>query len=107
MRRLAIALALLPTAALAADPRCTAEVGALPPGRDVLDSAGAATGVGRAYLTARYGADLVRAQEPLHATLADGVWSVDGTLPAGTLGGTARIALCRHNGAVLSVFRTQ
>ena len=40
---------------------------------------------------------------PMTATLAKGVWTVNGTLPKEMLGGVGGIALCQSNGRVLEI----
>ena len=44
---------------------------------------------------------------PFEATLNDGVWHVQGTLPPGTIGGVPHAKIARADGRVLDVYHTQ
>jgi hypothetical protein len=57
--------------------------------------------VAYAYLKSLYPND--RHLRPMTATLTDGVWTVNGTLPTGSVGGAGGIALCQSNGRVLEI----
>ena len=59
--------------------------------------------VGRAILISVYGKARVDECEPLEATLKDGVWTVEGTLPEGYRGGVAKIKISQDDGRVLEV----
>ncbi|QEH34923.1 hypothetical protein OJF2_34680 [Aquisphaera giovannonii] len=50
-----------------------------------------------------YGAEKIAAEEPYRATLADGVWTVEGSLPEGSKGGVALARISRKDGRILRV----
>ena len=87
----------------AADQRCGASVDPVQPKDGVIATAKVAEAVAFSYLVPIYGEAMIRRELPLRASLSGGVWTVDGTLPPGTVGGTAHILLCRRNGTVLSI----
>ena len=66
-----------------------------------------ATAIGVAVLSPIYGESSVASHKPYTATLADGIWTVRGTLPAGTLGGTAVAEIAKDDGRVVRVFHEQ
>ncbi|RYG98758.1 MAG: hypothetical protein EON58_06135 [Alphaproteobacteria bacterium] len=49
----------------------------------------------------------VREREPYRAKFADGIWQVNGTLPAGWRGGTPEAVICASDGKVLRVFHSR
>lgn len=101
---IAIGIALIAaTGAHATDPRCNANVDRVQPKAGVIATSKVATAVAFSYLVPIYGEAVIRRELPLRASLADGVWTVDGTLPQGSIGGTAHILLCQRNGTVLSI----
>lgn len=73
----------------------------------VLDNAGVvssesvAIAVAYAYLKVVYPDD--RHLRPMRASLEHGVWTVNGTLPKGWIGGVAGISICQSNGRVLEI----
>jgi hypothetical protein len=91
------------------DPRCAEPTtfDAREPHHRVLSSSGVVSSeavakeVAYSYLKAVYPDD--RHLRPMKATLNDGVWTVNGTLPKGWLGGVAGIAFCQSNGRVLEI----
>lgn len=97
----------LSDSASAADPRCASRVAGNQPARGVVPDAKTAGAVALAYLTPIYGEAMVRGEMPLQATLSDDVWMVTGTLPRGSVGGTAHMLICRRNGAVLSIIHSK
>jgi len=50
-----------------------------------------------------YGREQISKQAPYVATLASGVWTVQGTLPKGFLGGVATAAISATDGRVRSI----
>jgi hypothetical protein len=50
-----------------------------------------------------YGKQNIERQKPFRATLANGVWHVQGSLPQGWLGGVALAEISRKDGRVLRV----
>jgi NTF2 fold immunity protein len=91
------------------DPRCreAASVDIREPHVRLVGSAGVvsseriAQDIAYAYLRAIYPDD--QHLRPMTASLTKGVWTVNGTLPKGRLGGVAAIALCQSNGRVLEI----
>jgi hypothetical protein len=67
----------------------------------LISSESIAKDVAYSYLKAVYPDD--RYLRPMTATLSNGVWTVNGTLPKAMLGGVAGIALCQSNGRVLEI----
>jgi len=66
-----------------------------------VNSESIAKDVAYAYLKGVYPND--RHLRPMTATSTDGVWTVNGTLPSGSVGGVAGITLCQSNGRVLEI----
>ncbi len=87
----------------AADPRCGASVDRVQPRDGVVATSKVAEAVAFSYLVPIYGEAVIRRELPLRVSLSDGVWTVNGTLPPGSVGGAARILLCQRNGTVLSI----
>lgn len=56
-----------------------------------------------AILKPIYGQENIDRQKPLRATLKNGVWIVEGTLPEGLLGGTAVIEIAKKDAKVIRV----
>jgi hypothetical protein len=91
------------------DPRCaeTTNVDMRAPqdrvvGRDgVVSSESIAKQIAYSYLNAVYPKDITLRR--MTATLSNGVWIVNGTLPKDSFGGVAGIAICQSNGRVLEV----
>jgi NTF2 fold immunity protein len=50
-----------------------------------------------------YGKEAISHQQPLKAQLANGVWTVVGTLPEGVKGGVALIEIRKQDGCILRV----
>jgi hypothetical protein len=50
-----------------------------------------------------YGAKQIEGEKPYHATLDDGVWTVEGTLPEGMKGGVALAEIAKKDGRILRV----
>jgi hypothetical protein len=63
-----------------------------------------AVAVAQAVLTPIYGEAKLAQEKPFHAVLDDkDVWTVEGSLPAGQVGGVAMVRLSRRDGHILSV----
>lgn len=90
-------------AAFARDSRCDGAVDLHNPSAGVVSDQIVAKSVANAYLTAVYGAEEIRGEQPLRARLSKGVWTVEGVLPRGFKGGVAVILICQRNGRVLSI----
>jgi hypothetical protein len=64
--------------------------------------------VAEAILSPIYGEGVIAGERPFHATLKDGVWTVNGSLPKPknpqfiVMGGTAQICIDKRTGAILS-----
>ncbi len=50
-----------------------------------------------------YGAEKIAEEKPYRATLADGVWTVEGSLPKGVKGGVALARISKKDGRILRV----
>lgn len=50
-----------------------------------------------------YGAEKIAEEKPYRATLADGVWTVEGSLPKGSKGGVALARIAKKDGRILHV----
>jgi hypothetical protein len=71
------------------------------PTNGIASSERIAKDVAFAYLKGIYPND--RHLRPMTATLSNGVWTVNGTLPKGSIGGVAGLTLCQSNGRVLEI----
>lgn len=100
---LGLFLALLAQPAFAEPRPCQARVGFYEPQAGVVASPQIAVKVATTYLAAIYGAKRIAGQQPMVASLGDGVWTVRGSLAPGLNGGVAKIRICRRNGAVLLI----
>lgn len=72
-----------------------------------LRSALALSLLGAAVLIPIDGAASVAEHRPWNAMLSDGVWTVRGTLPWETIGGTAVVMIAKNVGRIVSVFHEQ
>ena len=72
-----------------------------------VPNADTAVVIGVAVLGPIYGESSVASHKPYSATLADGTWTVRGTLPPGTAGGTAVAEISKDDGRVVRVFHEQ
>ena len=50
-----------------------------------------------------YRADKISDEKPFHATLAKGVWTVQGSLPKGWVGGVAFAEIAKADGRILRI----
>ena len=50
-----------------------------------------------------YGEKQIEGEKPYHAKLDKGIWTVEGSLPEGTLGGTAIAEIAKDDGRILRV----
>lgn len=50
-----------------------------------------------------YGADKIAGEKPFHATLTEGVWTVQGSLPKGWVGGVALAEISKADGRILRI----
>jgi hypothetical protein len=74
----------------------------LPP-EGVISDQGTAVQVAEAILKPIYGGDKIRREEPFIASLANNIWTVQGSLPKNAVGGTALIKLSKTTGRVLQI----
>jgi hypothetical protein len=58
--------------------------------------------VAEAILSPIYGEKQIVSERPFHAALHEGIWTVEGSLPAGSVGGVATIRIAKKSGAVIS-----
>ena len=54
-----------------------------------------------------YGEDKIAGEKPYRAHLANGVWTVEGSLPAGSVGGVAIAEIAKDDGKILRVSHGQ
>jgi len=54
-----------------------------------------------------YGKKVIDGEKPFKTKLKDGVWTVEGTLPAGDLGGVALVEIAKSDGRILRVTHDQ
>jgi NTF2 fold immunity protein len=73
-----------------------------PPDGYVAD-AGTAIKIAVAVWEPIYGADHIAGEQPYQANLTNGVWTVEGSLPKGWLGGVAVAEIAKDDGKVLRV----
>jgi hypothetical protein len=59
--------------------------------------------IAEAVLVPIYGEKNIQSERPFKATLKNGVWTVTGTLPPQSLGGTAIVRLSKADGRILLV----
>ena len=57
--------------------------------------------IAEAVLIPIYGEAEVRSERPFKAILANGIWTVRGTLPPNSLGGTGVVRLAKSDGRIL------
>lgn len=50
-----------------------------------------------------YGAKEIAGEKPYHASLKDGVWTVEGSLPKNYVGGVASAKIAKSDGRILAV----
>lgn len=63
-----------------------------------------AIAIAKAIWTPIYGEKTIRHESPFHATLTNGVWTVNGSLPKGYKGGVAYAEISKTNGLIIRVF---
>ncbi|MFT7773134.1 NTF2 fold immunity protein [Roseateles sp.] len=97
-----LALLLLAPALCLAEPRAESGGGYVPPNGLVPD-ARTAIAIAVAIWKPIYGAKQVESQRPFKATLVQGVWHVEGSLPRGTVGGVAEARISKTDGRVVYV----
>lgn len=71
-----------------------------PQGGFVPDAA-TAIHIAEAVLTPVYGEEKIKSERPFKATLREGVWTVEGSLPEGWLGGVAVVEISKKDGCIL------
>ena len=98
-----IALASLALASVAAEPTLhnyTPKDGFVP-------TESAAIAIAVAVWVPIYGAEAISKQKPYTATLVNGTWIVEGSLPKRMVGGVARAEIAKKDGRILRVTRGQ
>jgi len=50
-----------------------------------------------------YGARQIQGEQPFRASLRDGIWTVEGSLPENTVGGVAVAEIAKRDGRILRV----
>ncbi|MBO9689068.1 MAG: hypothetical protein J7598_20895 [Mitsuaria chitosanitabida] len=99
MRAVLLSLLTLSTLSLA-EPK--PDVGYVPP-NGFVPTAEAAIEIAVAVWKPIYGAKEIDAQRPFKATLVQGVWRVEGSLPRGSAGGVAEARIAKADGRVIYV----
>jgi hypothetical protein len=79
------------------------------PPKGFVPDARTATAIARAVLSAVYGADMIRHEEPLVARDMGKSWYVNGTLQCAPqcVGGTAFVEIARGDGHIVNMFHTK
>jgi hypothetical protein len=88
--------------ALLAMPLFAQEHNVRPP-QGLVPNAETAIAIAVAVWTPIYGVKQIASERPYVATLADGKWTVTGSLPEGWVGGTAIAVISKSDGQVLRV----
>lgn len=73
------------------------------PSQGLVPDARTAISIAVAVWTPIYGEKQIASERPYRATLADGKWTVTGSLPKGWVGGTAVAVISKSDGRVLRV----
>ena len=50
-----------------------------------------------------YGEAKIQKEKPFHASLAKGIWTVEGSLPKGSVGGVAEADISKQDGRILRI----
>lgn len=66
-----------------------------------------AVAIGEAVMVPIWGTAAIARHRPYRAALADGLWTVRGTLPVGSGGGTAVVVLAKDDGRIVRAFHEQ
>lgn len=93
-------------AVLLATPLAQAEPHTYIPPKGFVPDAQTAIAIAVAVLTPIYGQEKIAHEQPFKATLVDGVWFVEGSLPwawLGATGGTAEAEISQQDGRILRV----
>jgi hypothetical protein len=93
-----LSLILTITVVVAAEPKHTY----MPPAGYVSDAA-TAIKIAIAVWEPIYGRDNIAQKKPFHATLKDGIWTVEGSLPKGWVGGVPEAEIAQKDGRILRV----
>lgn len=64
---------------------------------------GTAIRIAEIVLIPIYGEEKIKSERPFRATLKNGIWTVEGTLPQGFLGGVAIIEISKRDARILRV----
>jgi hypothetical protein len=78
-----------------------------PPVSNLVPNEKTAVAVALAVLEPIYGAQLLKFESPFRATLKGGVWTVEGTLPAGYVGGVASVELSKDDVRIIRIVHAQ
>ena len=77
------------------------------PKEGYVPNAETAVTIGVAVFHPIFGSASVNKDTPYTASLADGIWTVRGTLPPGVTGGTAVAEIAKSDGRIIRVFHEQ
>jgi hypothetical protein len=73
------------------------------PGQDLVPNERTAIAIAEAVLAPIYGSETIERQRPFNATLENGQWHVQGTLPTWARGGVAEAWIVKEDGRVTKV----
>ena len=77
------------------------------PKEGYVPNAETAVTIGVAVFHPIFGSASVNKDRPYKVSLADGIWTVRGTLPPGVAGGTAVAEIAKSDGRIIRVFHEQ
>jgi hypothetical protein len=103
-KRFFVLLGLAVSANIFAAPNCPSEIS---PGAGKPPTSEQAVALVLPALKKKFGVADISATMPFHATLWGDLWHVRGTLPKGTIGGTAEAYVCKTNSKIVEIFHTQ
>ena len=87
---------------------CSCASGNFAPKEGYVPDAATAIKIALAVWTPIYGASHIAEEKPYHATLKNGIWTVEGSMhPPDCPGGVALARIAQKNGAILEVIHGQ
>jgi hypothetical protein len=89
-----------PSSELAVKPKFKPKHGYVPDARTAIK-------IAVAVWEAIYGEEKIAGEKPYRARLTNGVWTVEGSLPAGSVGGVAIAEIAKNDGKILRVIHEQ
>jgi hypothetical protein len=76
------------------------------PAAGVIPDEATAIKVAEAVLVPIFGEDHLNRERPLHGRLDNGIWTVYGTLPKRTIGGTMLVRMKRKDGQIIEILHS-